>query len=395
MLITPMKESPDFWKNFVAHATHARSWAVRLCSLLPPPLRRVVRLVMRIMMGWKVRYLSPAMCHVKAFLLALYKKIRPKILALFAPILTVIGKLPWGTWRRYAQRGWECLRPYVCRGIAWGRKKIQEKAAAIEEYFFGDLRFRNERILLALVIPGVLLILALLFLFLWADLRGKAPSPELLTADKVPEESMQTPAVSANKLGLEALSRNELDRARILFTSVEGGERSQARRNLAFISRKERNFAEAVAFLDESIALEASALAYFMRGDSYRHLGDWVQARRDLETAAALSPSEPVFTNAILLLRIQAGEAAQVADWIRLQESLGLTSTGMGWALAATSLALLENNPDKAARLLAAAYASLPPDVFDTLLSYQALQQFQDHPALMPYYITSSTVRQR
>lgn len=73
---------------------------------------------------------------------------------------------------------------------AWGRKKAVFVAEGLEDYF-GDLRFRTERILLVTVLPTVILLLALLLVFLLVTKQEGKPI-ELLTADKV-ERSVAPP----------------------------------------------------------------------------------------------------------------------------------------------------------------------------------------------------------
>jgi len=267
---------------------------------------------------------------------------------------------------------------------------------ALFEQYFGDPRYRNERILLVVSAPIVLLLLASLVYLLVVVDRREPEKANILTADQFVQPAV-APGVATSSLqkGLDELSEGDYAAARESFLSVQGRDRSVALRNLAFISRLQGNDQEAVEFLNESIEIEPSSLAYFLRGDSWRKLGNLQQARADLEESAGRNPSEPVFSNALLLLRIEQGEREQVEKTLQLRASLGLASTVPSWVLAAAALSLANNDSEEAAILLRQSFSSLPEDDFDLLLTYKALEQFNNNPVLLPYYIRTSTVRQR
>jgi tetratricopeptide (TPR) repeat protein len=261
--------------------------------------------------------------------------------------------------------------------------------------YFRDPRYRNERILLVVATPVVLVLIGGLVYLLAVVDRREPEKANILTADRV-QENVAAPAdVSALQQGLDALSGGNHDAARELFLSVQGRERAVALRNLAFISRLEGRHEEAVGFLNESIQIEPSALSYFLRGDSQRSLGNLERARADIEEAAGRNPSEPVFSNALLLLRLEMGETEKVQETLQLRASLGLASTVPSWVLAAAALSLANNENEEAAILLRQSFSALPESDFDLLLTYRAIEQFNNNPVLLPYYIRTSTVRQR
>lgn len=261
--------------------------------------------------------------------------------------------------------------------------------------FFRDPRYRNERILMVVAAPIVLLLIGgLAYLLIVVDNR-KPAEVRILTADQVVEPVVAAEEVSPLNKGLELVKNQQFEEAKEVFASVQGKDRAAALRNLAFLERREGNHQEAIGILDESISLEPTALGYFLRGDSYRALGDMPAARKDLEEAAALNPSEPVFTNALLLLRIEMGEIQQVEEKLQLRASLGLGGTVTSWVLAAAVISLEKGQTSDAAMFMTDAFNSLMEEDFDLLLTYKAVQKFQDNPAILPFYIKTSTVRQR
>jgi tetratricopeptide (TPR) repeat protein len=262
------------------------------------------------------------------------------------------------------------------------------------EDFFGDPRYRGERILIVISAPVVILLLAgLVYLLAVVDQREK-PAAEILTADRMVEVASPE-AASPLRLAYEALEADDREQAMELLLSVTGRDRPEALQVLGVLARDMGNHQEAIALFTESIELNPASMAHFLRGDSYRVMGEIQQARSDITTASEMNPSKPVFSNALLLLRLQMGEEQQVQETLRLRASLGLAATVPSWIMAAAAISLASNENDEATVLLQQAFQTLPENDFDLLLSYEALEKFNNHPVLLPYYIKASSHRQR
>ena len=279
------------------------------------------------------------------------------------------------------------------RGLltAWARKKIAAAQGGIEEYF-GDERFRTERILLVTVIPAVILLVVLVFAFLLLTKQNDKPY-ELLTADKVEGPLVPPRVLTPLEEGEAALEAMDYAGAREAFGRVEGQDRPKALLRLAHLDRLDENHQQAIAHLDETLAETPEALAFFLRGDSHRALGDMEKAVEDIKKATELASAEPAYANAHLLLQMQMGKAREVAENIRVKQSLGLGSTEANWSLAAAAFALARNDSEIAAAMLRRAYGAMSVEMFDLLMSYPVMKQFEDKPEAMPYYIKSSTAR--
>lgn len=268
--------------------------------------------------------------------------------------------------------------------------------------FFDDPRYRQERILLVIVVPvSILLLAGVGTLLYFRETRVKEP-PRLLTADRVVESEQDAEAApKVEQLSAARTAFQEGDyalAAQRLRAEFPGGVESmtpEALELLARIEEKLGNDGEALALYSRAIDSKPSGVLFYRRGVLHRKADRLKEAREDFDNAADLEPSDMLISNERYLLMIQMGDQPVVEEAIRLKMDLGLQSSKIGWAAALAAIALDKGNNDDAVMLLKALHSATDDQFFETLLANPVLIKYQNNPAVLPFFIQTSTLRQR
>lgn len=266
-------------------------------------------------------------------------------------------------------------------------------------WIFEDNRYGRERLWL---IASLLVSLAITLgggWFLYQHLVRENPPEPLLTADQLPpDETFHEPVPTSPLLpATQAAAAGRFEEARQLVAEVQedldSSDQARALTLLANIERHDNNHEQALDYLDQAIAMETTAWRVFLRGDTLRRLGRLDEAAKNLTLAQTLSPAQPLYSNAVLLLDLQRGNQETVAQTIALRSSLGLDNTRPGWVFAAAALELANEQPNLAAISLRHGVRALPSDHVDFLLDFAPLSQFKDEGPVMAFFIKTSTER--
>ena len=128
--------------------------------------------------------------------------------------------------------------------------------------------------------------------------------------------------------------------------------------------------AEAEKALARAIALDPNNAQFRAnRAQALRAVQRLPEAIAEARESVSLDPSNPLFSNRLLLMRIQNGESEAVKQEIHTWQSSGLASMKATWILAAAALAAIEGNMTLCTDRLAEASPLIPPDARKLLLS--------------------------
>jgi tetratricopeptide (TPR) repeat protein len=264
--------------------------------------------------------------------------------------------------------------------------------------YFRDPRYRTERIVMVTFVPLAVLSLALLaWLLFGKEAAGPQSRPTILTADMVEPSEEAAPRFRPLLEARVALEEGDHARAREALAQPmeELSDQAEALFLEAMIERKEGNLPRALELLDRSVKLKPQDLAVFYRGLTHYDQGNLDAALLDFELAQELNPLNFTFSNAQYLVNLERGEIERVRRSVSLKANLGLANTAGSWILAAAALHLQDGEIDQAVEMLQNSVALFPPDSLDILLNFQPIKQHQNNPRILPFFIQSSTARQR
>lgn len=247
---------------------------------------------------------------------------------------------------------------------------------------------------MAIGIPiGLLVLTGFAFLVFSSDtvLEEKV----ILTADKAPRVEKSTPQVSLLEQAKIAISENRIEDAKILLADAKKDTALQAEAwyLLGELAKSETNLPEAFDCFQQAIAITPAAPYYFARCQVYLAWNNLEEALKDSGLAHKQNPSNPLYSNADYLIRIQAGEIANVNREIELKAQLQLSNSINGWIMGAAGLLLHNEQFDEAVQVLAQAKKRLPKDNFQTLMTFPAIAKYAKHPKLIILSLGSENIK--
>lgn len=263
--------------------------------------------------------------------------------------------------------------------------------------YLADKRYRSERLLLVFGAPIALLALTLV-IFLLASQENTLKKPvSLLTADKV-EEAAPAPEI-AKKATIDEVAKlfeqGKESEAMALLESPKAPPPAEGKALLAERALAAGDLTQASTLINEALKLDRQANFYRLRGDIRRSENLLDEALADYEEAIALDPSNVIANNRRLLLFIQRGQIELVRKTIQLRLDLGVSSQTELWIFAAAALELHKNFPQSAASFLGTAVTLVDPKTFDSLISDPVILPYQNEPLILPFYIKTSTSRNK
>jgi tetratricopeptide (TPR) repeat protein len=263
--------------------------------------------------------------------------------------------------------------------------------------FFRDPRYRAERLIVVIVVPLAALSLGGLTWLLVTQENAPRQRVTILTADMVEPTEEVTPAIRPLLEARVAFENGDLEKAKEFLALPMETEAEQAEGMLlsAMIERQQGNLPAALTLLNEAIQKKPQDLAVFQRGVVQYEMGDLQSALVDFDLAQEMAPSNFTYSNARFLVLLELGEVERVQRSIELKMNLGLSNTAGGWLLAAAALNMENRDFATAADLLRAALPLFPDDSFDLLINFQPIKKHQDQALILPFFIKTSTLRQR
>ena len=283
--------------------------------------------------------------------------------------------------------------------------------------YFNDRRYRQHRILMAIMVPTVLLALAgvggLVYLQekhqrLAAEESPPVPAPRKEAARPVaPPKAAPTatpkaaPSATpeATPGAAPAAPDKRIENAVLAFRT---GDRDGARKLMAgvdldkagmapgwelagLLAERDGNKKAAADFYSRGIAAVPSVGLYYRRAALHRANGEFDPSLDDFNRAIALDPSDIVLSNSLLLLLIQMGNKKQATEEMKALNDLGTDGGGRLFALCGV---LLEGGEfTQAASVLEAGKKVVPREIFEQMLNDPVLSRHQGRPQIMPFYI--------
>ena len=275
--------------------------------------------------------------------------------------------------------------------------------------YFNDRRYRQHRILMAIMVPTVLLALAgvggLVYLQekhqrLAAEESPPVPAPRKEAARPgAPPKAAPSATPEATPGAAPAAPDKRIENAVLAFRT---GDRDGARKLMAgvdldkagmapgwelagLLAERDGNKKAAADFYSRGIAAVPSVGLYYRRAALHRANGEFDPSLDDFNRAIALDPSDIVLSNSRLLLLIQMGNKKQATEEMKALNDLGTDGGGRLFALCGV---LLEGGEfTQAASVLEAGKKVVPREIFEQMLNDPVLSRHQGRPQIMPFYI--------
>ncbi len=255
--------------------------------------------------------------------------------------------------------------------------------------FFTDPRTRGERLFLGVFVPTIFTILGVVMYFLYRNSFNADPD---YVASTPPRDPAASPVIviSASSAepgdfdrGVAALQRGDLANARTaLLAALESGQhRTVVLNALGSVEMADARPREAIPYFTEAIAGgDRNPIFHLNRSEAYRATGNHSEAVADLQEALALDRLNPLYTNKILLARIEAGEEKAVAAEIQNTISLGIEQYQTDWLGGAAAMEARAGYHKRASELLAALRERVPPLAFRLIFSDRVFAPYLDEP---------------
>ena len=263
-------------------------------------------------------------------------------------------------------------------------------------HYFADPRWRRERLFLCVVLPLVVfLLVGIVVAFVDKERRFaeslKAAQALEQAAQPIPPAATQTPRpkeTSYESKGAAALAAGDLVSARVLLQEalVEPGSKTGVYHKLGLLELEAGHAEAAVRNFSVSLGLEArQPLAYLGRSEALRRLNRTTEALSDLHAAQTLEPANPVFSNKLLLARLEAGEKEAVQRDLQTARDLDTRALEPSWLGGAAGLAVQNGRVDEAAEILLRLRPRVSPQTFQLILSDRVFDQARTHQAFSPF----------
>ena len=268
--------------------------------------------------------------------------------------------------------------------------------------YFKDRRYRQNRILMVIMIPLALVLLAGVGELLYRQqnprrLVGREnfslPTPNTSPNTSPGAMPGTTPSAMPDALGKRieeavlAFRTGDSDGARKLLEGIDLEKAGvSAGWELAGLLKERGGDKKAASErYSRGIATVPSEGLYYRRAILRRENGEFDLALDDLNQALVLAPADILLSNDRLLLLIQMGHKQQASEEIKALNALGTDGSGRVFALC--GLLLEDGEYAQGASVLEACKKVLPPHVFDQMLKNPILSRHQGHPEIMPFYI--------
>lgn len=262
-------------------------------------------------------------------------------------------------------------------------------------HYFADKRYRNERLLLVFGVPLAILALAGVIFLLVSQESSLQKPVSILTADQI--EPTEEAAPEAKRASIEEVIKlfdegKDAD-ALTLIKSPNGPPPAQVKAFLAGRAALVGNAEEADRLINEAIDLDPQSSYFRIRGDFHRERGRPDEAMADYEEALSLNPSDVIASNRRLLVMIEKGQTDLVRKMIQLRIDLGVSSQAELWLFGAAAVELQLQSSQGAANFLRTATTLVDPSTFDLLLADPLFAPYQNDPAILPFFIKTSSAR--
>jgi len=274
---------------------------------------------------------------------------------------------------------------------------------------FKDPRWGHERRFLYIFLPIILLLTgAFLAVLLWekslptpefpegisaASSGLSIPPPPIKPGLMATSEPMATkkpmatsdPIITSPPADLSrgeiALDKGDLTSARIFLSRAltQTETKAQAYNALGSLEVLEKNPEEAVTNFTEAIALDDSNPGYFYnRSEILRRAGRHKDALADLRKANSLAPANPLYSNKILLARLEAGDREAVFREIQTNLDLNLSARQSDWLAGAAAIEMESGNTHHSLAYLCMLRPLIPAPAFQMIVNDSFFDRYRE-----------------
>ncbi|MFV0416479.1 MAG: hypothetical protein ACK5NG_08960 [Chthoniobacterales bacterium] len=298
--------------------------------------------------------------------------------------------------------------------------------------FFSDVRWRQERLFVFIVLPIIVVLCSgFLFFLLYDDIMGTpkviieddpylgelAPLALVKAADEEeaapefvsePEEAvvadpLNPPEPDQEKsgtdsdtdpstnltLGMQAMTTGDIERAKYYLATAkneDGEESSQLYTLIGSVAMAENAAGRAITSFSKAIELDdTNEAAFWARSEALRRLGRLDEAMKDLERAQELMPASILFNNKIYLLRLEMGEVEKIKKELEEKKNLDLTTLEPSWLAAAAALEFIDEKFDAGINQLAKLQKNSSTSDFRLIISDRVILFFASNPKVREY----------
>jgi len=256
---------------------------------------------------------------------------------------------------------------------------------------FDDPRWRQERRFLCIFVPIILLVTAVsLTVLLWEKLFP-VPEPPIAMSAIPSVHSVQPPPSTPEPTdpssptdltrGEAALKRGDLASARIFLSKALTQEesKSQAYSALGSLEVLEKNPEQAVLNFTAAIALDdKNPSSFYHRSEILRRAERHEEALADLRKANALDPANPLYTNKILLARLESGDKEAVFREMKAILELNLSTGQANWLAGAAAIEIESGNTQRALGYLHMLRPLVPEASFQMIVSDRFFDRYRE-----------------
>ena len=268
---------------------------------------------------------------------------------------------------------------------------------------FKDPRLGHERRFLYIFLPIILLLTgAFLVALLWekslpapefpegisaASSGLSIPPPRTKTGPMATEKPTATsePIITSPHADLSrgeiALEKGDLTSARIFLSRAltQTETKAQAYNALGMLEALEKNPLEAVTNFTEAIALDDRKPGYFYnRSEILRRSGRHKEALADLRKANSLEPANPLYSNKILLVRLETGNREAVFREIKTNLELNLSARQSDWLAGAAAIEMESGNTLESLEFLRMLRPLIPAPTFQMIVNDSFFDRYRE-----------------
>lgn len=268
---------------------------------------------------------------------------------------------------------------------------------------FNDPRWGHERRFLCIFLPIILLLTgASLAVLLWekslptpefpegisaasSGLSIPAPpiKPGLMATEKpttTSEPIIPSPPADLSR-GEIALDKGDLTSARIFLSRAltRTETKAQAYNALGMLEVLEKNPEEAVTNFTEAIALDDRNPGYFYnRSEILRRAGRHKEALADLRKANSLASANPLYSNKILLARLEGGDSEAVFREMKTNLELNLSACQSDWLAGAAAIEMESGNTHQSLEFLRMLRPLIPAPAFQMIVNDSFFDRYRE-----------------
>lgn len=272
---------------------------------------------------------------------------------------------------------------------------------------FADPRWRQERLFLAITLPLIAVVLAVIVVAnyykerLFVESTREQERREAYREQPRPtppprKEPQQTqvfsaePSVSSLQNGITALRKGDLTSAKFFLTKAlkDNDDKAEVYNQLGLLAMLNEENELAIQEFSNAIALnDQRPLVYMGRSEALRKLKRQKEALSDLKLARKLDPPNPLYSNKILLTRLEAGDRESVRREIQATIDVGVSALEVEWLGGAAGVEIGAGNSAAAVNFLKRLQSLVPPLTYQLILADHYFERYANDEELQKLLI--------